>query len=130
MRSFLHPRRVFTTPASVGTSEYGEADPEQDHLMNPYDVQSFNEHSYIEEYFYDNAEGRNFEPKALSVTGLDSRHSDMVSSENDMPYLEPEQEYTKDAWNTAMSFHDGRDQSVKSLSPQSEIQDCGSVWPL
>ena len=50
MRSFLHPRRVFTTPASVGTSEYGEADPEQDHLMNPYDVQSFNEHSYIEEY--------------------------------------------------------------------------------
>ena len=130
MRSFLHPRRVFTTPASVGSSEYGEADPEQDHLINPYDVQAFNEHSYIEEYFYDNPEGQNSEAKALSVTGLDSRHSDMVSSENDMPYLEPDQEYTKDAWNTTMSFHDEQDQSLNALMPQSDIQNGDSEWPM
>lgn len=136
-RSFLHPRRVFTTPASVHASEHGEADPEQEELVNPYDASSHgddythNEHSYIESYYYgqDN-DHYNMQPTVWSASGTDMRYSDIVYPENDMPYLEPEQDYAKDTWNTTMPSFDEHSQSAMGLLPQSDISHVDSVNPI
>ena len=113
--SFLHPRRVFTTPASVGSSGFAEPDPEQDQLINPYA-----EHPNVDEYYYGAHNNSHTDHASLSIYGTDMHYSDMGTTENDMPYLEPEYAYSKEAWSATMPSDEDPNQTQTRLLGASE----------
>lgn len=113
--SFLHPRRVFTTPASVGSSGFAEPDPEQDQLINPYA-----EHPNVDEYYYGAHNNSHTDHASLSIYGTDMHYSDMGTTENDMPYLEPEYAYSKEAWSATMPSDEDPNQTQTRLLGTSE----------